>query len=61
MGILEISTLGSSLYPLLREIDRLKNEGVSHVVDTGGMPVLGESVHPAVNIITGDGVKLQLD
>ena len=32
-----------------------------HVVDTGGMPVLGECVHPAVNIIAGDRVKLQLD
>ena len=25
------------------------------------MPVLGESVDPAVDIVAGDGVKLQLD
>ena len=35
--------------------------GATSVVDTGGMPVLGENVDPAVDIIAGDGVKLQLD
>ena len=38
-----------------------KNKGVIHVVDTGGMPVLGESVDPVVDIIGGDGAKLQPD
>ena len=32
-----------------------------HVVNTGGRPVLGENVDPAVDVVTGDGVKLQLD
>ena len=37
------------------------SEGAIRVADTGGMPVLGENVDPAVDVVAGDGIELQLD
>ena len=39
----------------------IPSEGVTPVAGIGGMPVLGESIDPAVDVVAGDGVKLQLD
>ena len=38
-----------------------QDKDVSHVVDAGGMPVLGGNIDPVVDVIAGDGAKLQPD